>query len=371
MVRELETLAQITSSNSSAALAFNDTSAAEEILGALAAQKQIVHACLYARNGKPFATYSRSGSGKDFQPPAAEPGGSRFTSGRLIAFQKVTVQEESVGTLYLESDLEGARAHLMRNIAAMAAVLLISIIAAYLLGSRLQETISGPVLELARTAFAVTMENDYTIRAQKTTQDEIGFLYEQFNEMLDRIQQRDVELKQHRADLEQRVADRTADLRHKVAEVQAAEEAVRKGKERLQAVLESVDDIVMEVDGECTYINVWNQRNDLLLKPREELLGRKVGEFLPEEITGRIFEAIRRTLLTGKTEIVEYPKALAAGERWFAARLTRIPAEAGVQPTICAVVRDITESRNAAQELQRAKEAAEAASEPRANSSPT
>ena len=363
MARDLETLARITSSNSAAAVAFNDASAGREILGALAAQKQIVRACLYTHDGKVFATYARAGEEQSFVAPAVEKDGSRFTADRLIAFERVQVKGEDVGSLYLESDLEAVRAHLLRNVAALAAVLLISIFAAYLLGSRLQQTISGPVLELARTAFAVTMENDYTIRAQKTTHDEIGFLYDQFNEMLERIQQRDVALQQSQAELEKRVAERTVDLRKKVEEVQAAEAAVRKGKERLQAVLESVDDIVMEVDGEGAYINIWNQRGELLVKPREQLLGERMGESLPAATAQRIHAGISRVLAAGGIEIVEYSKSVPAGERWFAARLTRIPAEEGVRPTVCAVVRDITETRQAAEELKRAKEAAEAASE--------
>jgi two-component system, sensor histidine kinase and response regulator len=242
-------------------------------------------------------------------------------------------------------------------------VLLISIFAAYQLGSRLQQAISGPVLELARTAFAVTMENDYTIRAHKTTNDEIGFLYDQFNEMLDRIQRRDVALKEHREELEKRVSERTADLRNKMEQVQAAEEAVRKGKARLQAVLESVDDVIIELDGDGVYINVWNQRDELLMTTREEMVGRSVEDLLSPELAQAVREALVRILQTGKTETTEYPVSVRAGTRWFAARMTRIPAEEGVRPTVCAVVRDITESREAAEELKRAKEAAEAASE--------
>jgi PAS domain S-box-containing protein len=363
LARDLETLARITSSNSSAALAFNDDSAGAEILGALAAQKQIVHACLYTRDGKVFATYTRSGAAESFEPPAVERDGSRFTVDRLIAFQKVQVRDEAVGSLYLESDLQAVRAHFLRNIAALFAVLLISVFAAYLLGSRLQQTISGPVLELARTAFAVTMENDYTIRAQKTTHDEIGFLYDQFNEMLDRIQQRDVALKEHREELEKRVSERTADLQRKVAELETAEAAVRRGQSRLYAVLESVDDLVLELDVEGTYINVWNQRDELLMMPKEQMIGKKTTDVLPEELVRMVREASARTLSTGKVEHIEYPVPVRAGLRWFATRMTKIPGEADARPTLCLVIRDVTESREAAEELKRAKEAAEAASE--------
>ncbi len=360
---DLETLARITSSNSAAALAFNDASAGREILEALSAEKEIVHACLYTHDGKVFTTYSRADVAKDFQAPAVEEEGSRFTADRLLAFESVQVQGETVGYVYLESDLAAVRAHLLRNIAMLVAVLLISIFAAYLLGSRLQQTISGPVLELARTAFAVTMENDYTIRAHKTTHDEIGFLYDQFNEMLERIQKRDVELKEHRAQLEQRVADRTADLQKKIEEVQAAEDAVRKGKERLQAVLESVDDVVLEMDADNKFINVWNQRGDLLMRPKEELIGTTFEKLMPGELPKMVHAASARILASGQSEIMESAVAVPAGLRWFSARMTRIPAEAGARATICAVVRDVTERRAAEEELKRAKEAAEAASQ--------
>jgi PAS domain S-box-containing protein len=268
-----------------------------------------------------------------------------------------------VGSVYLESDLEEARAHALGNIAALGAVLLISIFAAYLLGLRLQQSISGPVLELARTALAVTIRNDYTIRARKTTQDEIGFLYDQFNEMLACIQQRDVELNHSRAELEGRVRERTADLLRTVEEVLAAEEAVRKGKERLQAVLESVDDVIVELDAEGVFINVWNRHGELLMRPKEDVAGRKFEELFPGILAEQMKEASARVLDCGRTENLEYEVEVPAGLRWLSARMSRIPGEAGERPTICAVIRDITESRAAEDELKRAKEAAEAASQ--------
>ena len=365
LARDLETLARIVSSNSAAALAFNDASAGREILGALAEEKQIVHACLYTRDGKVFATYTRAGCGiKISRRPPWRKTAAASREDRLLAFGKVVVQRRSGGfALPGIGSRSRARAYAAQHRHARG-VLLISIIAAYQLGSRLQQTISGPVLELARTAFAVTMENDYTIRAHKTTHDEIGFLYDQFNEMLDRIQQRDVALKDHRAELERRVTARTVDLRQKVEELQAAEEAVRKGKERLQAVLESVDDIVMEVDGEGTYINVWNQHGELLMKPEEEMLGENLEKSLPKEIAQHIREAMARVLTTGRIEIIEYPKPLPGGDA--VVRGAFDANSRGRRPAAHRLHRRAGHHRKpraAEEELKRAKEAAEAASQ--------
>ena len=64
--------------------------------------------------------------------------------------------------------------------------------------SRLMKQIIQPVTELGATARAVTAKQNYTLRAQKTTNDELGQLVDCFNEMLVQIQQRDSQLDQHR-----------------------------------------------------------------------------------------------------------------------------------------------------------------------------
>jgi len=67
-------------------------------------------------------------------------------------------------------------------------------------------------MHLAQTAKAVSSRKDYTIRAQKRMNDELGQLVDGFNEMLGEIEQRDGALRQHRDSLEQQVRVRTAEL---------------------------------------------------------------------------------------------------------------------------------------------------------------
>jgi len=72
--------------------------------------------------------------------------------------------------------------------------------------------VSGPIRELADTALSVTTQKNYSIRAAKRGDDEIGLLFDQFNSMLDRIQQRDTALQQAHNELEERVVERTSYL---------------------------------------------------------------------------------------------------------------------------------------------------------------
>ena len=65
-------------------------------------------------------------------------------------------------------------------------------LAAVLVATRLQRIVSMPILELAATAKNVSEKRDYTLRAGKHSEDEIGAAVDAFNQMLDRIEQGDV-----------------------------------------------------------------------------------------------------------------------------------------------------------------------------------
>jgi PAS domain S-box-containing protein len=211
-LQEFSTLAKITGANSTAAIEFEDVKSASEILQGLRTEKQIVHAALYSASGATIAVYSRDAAGKAFIAPAPEPDGAHFSDNRIEVFQTIWFNGQPVGQIYVESDLSAVAAREWGLIVMISFALLASLLVALLVGPKLQKSISQPILELAQTALAVSVEKNYSIRAVKKSNDEIGFLYEQFNRMLQRVQERDAALEQIRADLELRVSERTAFL---------------------------------------------------------------------------------------------------------------------------------------------------------------
>jgi signal transduction histidine kinase/DNA-binding response OmpR family regulator len=219
MRRDLETLAEILGSNSTAALTFGDQNAARELLSALKAKPHILTACIYSTDSKPFAIYRRAGLSSQFVVPPPEPDGSTLTSDRLILFHRIMLYDQLVGTVYLESDLKEIQARLTRFAGIVAIVLLGTSLFAFLLSSKLQGVISKPILQLAYTARMVSSEKDYSVRVVKQSDDEVGRLIDGFNEMLAQIQGRDQELQRHRENLEEQVMARTAELTHMNAQL--------------------------------------------------------------------------------------------------------------------------------------------------------
>jgi signal transduction histidine kinase len=201
MTRDLEILAKIIATNSTAALVFNDKNSAEETLSALSAQRHILIACIYSSDGKEFAKYVRPAISIACPDHPLNDGHS-FGAGGFSLFQGIVFQNERTGTIYLESDLEELHTRLKRDAGIVALVLSVASLLVFFLSSRLQRLISQPILHLVQTARRVSNNKDYSVRATKGSQDESGLLIDSFNEMLTQIQERDKELTQKNLDLE-------------------------------------------------------------------------------------------------------------------------------------------------------------------------
>ena len=212
MSRELQSLVDIVGSNSTAAITFNDPDAANEILSALSARPNVISACLYNSDGKPFAAYVRPGESTVASGSAPPPLGSRFGKDRLELSHAIMLDGQLVGTLYLQSDLQELHTRLILYSKIVGMILLASSLLTFLLSTGLQRVISKSIVGLARTARIVSAEKNYALRATKLGNDEVGLLIDDFNDMLAQIQHRDQELLRHRENLEGEVALRTSEL---------------------------------------------------------------------------------------------------------------------------------------------------------------
>lgn len=212
IVQQISTLGKIIATNSTAALAFDSPEDANEILAALKAEKNVVAACLYDKQGKLFSVYPTGADKKLFpqQPDTLE----EYEFGRtsLEGFQPVIQGDRQLGTLYLKSDLETMYYRFkLYSIIALLVVALSSLLA-YFLSRILQKGISKPILALTETAKAISGHHDYTVRATILGEDELGSLTDAFNLMLTQIQEQSHVLSEFNQKLEQMENDRTSEL---------------------------------------------------------------------------------------------------------------------------------------------------------------
>jgi signal transduction histidine kinase/ActR/RegA family two-component response regulator len=243
--RDLATLAVITGDQSSAALRFADKDGAQEILNHLRAKSGIEAAGLYL-GGNAFVQYYSS-TNKDLQavPEHAGPDGWHFQDGYLSGFQAIQQGGNPIGAIYLKSNLDELNSQLRSHAVIILFCIMGGLVAAQLLATRLQRIISRPIFHLAETARQVSLAKNYTLRARKESEDELGQLIDGFNSMLAQIQERDGALKSANDQLEKRVEERTRDLRVEINERERAEASLKEQFSRI-SLLNQITDAISE-----------------------------------------------------------------------------------------------------------------------------
>jgi signal transduction histidine kinase/ActR/RegA family two-component response regulator len=180
---------------SEAALRFGDPKVAREILATLAGAPRLRTACLFDARGELFAAWHRPGT-DDACP--ANPGSDGLVY-RTTTIELVSTgysNGSKFGSVFVQSAATALTARLRVQGLVTAALLALSLAMALFIASRLQVLVSGPILALSRTAGEVTARGDYSLRALKVNDDELGSLVDAFNGMLHRIEQRDAELRE-------------------------------------------------------------------------------------------------------------------------------------------------------------------------------
>lgn len=258
MVQRLSTMASYIGQGASAAFEADVRDGAQaQLMSIVKEDPNIVRACIYGSKGTLLAVYPDTAR---FSVPK-EPSPAKF-------FKKFTLHTLQVGKrvepnlngstqeipIFLESNLNPIYERLSLSGGIVLAVFCFSFLASLLLASQLQRVISRPILQLLDTAKAITEKQNYSARAQKTSEDELGVLIDGFNAMLDQIQERDSALQKIQNELERRVEQRTEALKLEVADRRKAEMALRESDERFKLVARATNDAVWD----------WNLKTDSL-----------------------------------------------------------------------------------------------------------
>ncbi|WP_029010321.1 PAS domain-containing protein [Azospirillum halopraeferens] len=141
------------------------------------------------------------------------------------------------------------------------------------------------------------------------------------------------------------------------------EEALRASRARLRALIGALPDLAYIIDSDGLYREVLatGAAGDPA-DPAEPMVGRTLDEVLPADVAARILAVIRRTLDTGRPQVVEYCLNHGDGGLWYEGRTAVLPADVAPRPEVLFLARDVTDRVLAARSLARARDEAESAS---------
>ena len=367
--QDLNALAKILGINCTAPLTFQDPQAARDILQALTAKPNVMAAVVYDHDDRPFAVYQQGAPKAGYVPPLVSGQVTQINSNRMFVFQEIDFQGEKIGTLFLDVDRSETKRLLYNYFSFFSVVIAVVTFGAFMLAGRLQRPISNPITQLAWTTKMVTSSRDYSIRAGKHSEDEVGVLIDGFNEMLAQIQNRDTELLRASEGLERRVEERTAELEQEVADRQRAQEALHESEGRIRLLLDSTAEAIYGLDreGKITFCNPAALRL-LDYQSADQLLGkyehhamhhtRADGTPYPIEECGIVESRVSGTAIHLDNEVFWRVNGTSFPVEYWAYPIRKEGEVVGAVVTFL----DITERKLVQSKLLDAKEAAEAGS---------
>ena len=352
LARNATVTANLINAYTAPALWVDDRVSAGEYLSALKAEPYVTSAILY-KDGAVFASYYRDGEETTDLPPIDQEG-TVFTKKSLNLVQRVKFEGNSLGTLFMQTDLQVMRERLNTYLGIIAAVLISVTGVAFLLSLRLQKLISGPVSHLAETANRVANEKNYSIRAAKDSGDEMGQLIDRFNEMLSGIQERDAALLQAHNELEKRVDERTKELQLEITERTRVEGALRISQQKFETLVNSIDGVVWEADPNSFQFSFVSQQAERLLGyPREQWIEPGFWQQHIHPDDQLLAHDLRfKGLGQEKSNQFEYRMVAADGRVVWIREISSFMVERGEPVAVRGVLLDITEAKHADEELE-------------------
>ncbi|MFZ6643068.1 ATP-binding protein [Undibacterium sp. TC4M20W] len=203
-INDLSTQAEIVGKAVAPALSFNDSAAAEHNLGMLSARPQILVGAIYDANGKRFAGYMQADLGSPAYPDTPGAPGYTIDGSELHVYYRVIENGEFLGTVYIREIyplFERIKSYSM----ILVSVMLISLLLAGIVASRLQVAITRPLGAITDVARQVMYHRDFSLRVERRDGGEIGTLVGAFNDMLIELGRRADALEATNARLEQEV----------------------------------------------------------------------------------------------------------------------------------------------------------------------
>ena len=225
----LSAIAQSVGAASSAALAFNDAKAAEDILRLMVSLRDIEGAALYDVHGNRMAVYGDMRRLPEHATALTEhqPVFSVLSTSTTL-FQPVWVDDSMLGHIYVRASLASVHKSFLLLALLSVGVNLIGLLMALWLASRYLGSILTPVNALADVARRVRADKDFSRRVPEherpRAKDEIGELIDSFNAMLGEIERRDQKLFDYQKSLEMKVNERTLELQSANQELRSAKE---------------------------------------------------------------------------------------------------------------------------------------------------
>ncbi|BAU66633.1 integral membrane sensor signal transduction histidine kinase [Stanieria sp. NIES-3757] len=254
-----------------------------------------------------------------------------WQSDRLLAGKAIPLDRQTLGaiSITLSTNPLGQKISLICNQAIAIALLISSL--GFLVTIWLSRLLTKPLKKMTMVTHKMA-EGDLKQQIKINSQDELAVLADSFNSM-------------------------TAQLRESIEDLEQQTEYLQQSEGNNRALLNAIPDLMWQLKGDGTVVDVRKNQNNNSFLLNNNSIGKTIREIFPSAIAEKFLQALKQALQTGDIQIFEYELLEQTQPKYFEVRIV-----VSLEHEALAIIRDITATKMAQEELQQAKEAAEAAS---------
>jgi PAS domain S-box-containing protein len=125
-------------------------------------------------------------------------------------------------------------------------------------------------------------------------------------------------------------------------------EELRESENRYRSIVGVIPDLIIKFNREGIYLDIISPTEELLFLPKEETIGSKLTDIMPENIAIKSMELIKKCFDDQALQIIEYELEVPAGMKYFESRC--IPLD---ENSVYCLVREVTEQKHMEKEKEK------------------
>ena len=125
-----------------------------------------------------------------------------------------------------------------------------------------------------------------------------------------------------------------------ITERKVAQESLKKSEALKGSIVDAIPDLIILFDEKGTYLEVLTNDEKHLIKPKDELIGTNLADYVSEDLAATSLSCIRNSLKYGSVQTMEYSLVTLAGFFDYESRMVKCGSN-----EVLAFIRDITDRK--------------------------